>query len=128
MSDKPINFKYLDPTIRYQDAFSPFEKGMFSQAIIDVLAERHRQVNQEGWNAETDDNYQDRELAAAAINYAAPHSDTPVSKKEIPFLAFWPFAKKWWKPSSYRRNLVKAIALLIAELERLDRAEKKPEN
>ena len=34
----------------------------------------------------------------------------------------WPWAPEWWKPSSYRRNLIKAGALIIAEIERLDRA------
>lgn len=28
----------------------------------------------------------------------------------------------WWKPKDYRSNLVKSGALILAELERLDRA------
>ena len=35
---------------------------------------------------------------------------------------FWPFTLAWWKPvQDNRRNLIKAGALILAELERLDR-------
>jgi len=34
----------------------------------------------------------------------------------------WPWAEKWWKPKNERRDLVKAAALILAEIERLDRA------
>lgn len=37
----------------------------------------------------------------------------------------WPWDREWWKPKDRRRNLVRAAALLIAEIERLDRAEDK---
>ncbi len=33
----------------------------------------------------------------------------------------WPFADTFWKPKSPRQDLVRAAALLIAEIERLDR-------
>jgi hypothetical protein len=33
----------------------------------------------------------------------------------------WPWDASWWKPLDRRSNLVKAAALLIAEIERLDR-------
>ncbi|MBQ1766120.1 MAG: hypothetical protein IIZ92_24935, partial [Aquincola sp.] len=36
--------------------------------------------------------------------------------------ADWPWGLKWWKPRGRRTNLVKAAALTIAEIERLDRA------
>jgi len=38
----------------------------------------------------------------------------------------WPWAKSWWKPASLRRSLVKAAALLIAEIERIDRRNGEP--
>lgn len=34
----------------------------------------------------------------------------------------WPWHASWWKPTTTRRNLVKAAALLISEIKRLDRA------
>ena len=33
-----------------------------------------------------------------------------------------PWDGKGWQPTTYRRNLVKAGALIVAEIERLDRA------
>lgn len=80
-----------------------------SAAGRDVLAERQRQVSAEGWTPEHDDKYQSGELVRAAAAYALQSPD------------FWPWPMPWWKPTDYRRNLVKAAALLIAEIERSDR-------
>lgn len=87
-----------------------------TDAACDVLAERNRQVTAEGWTPEHDDQYTKRELAYAAEIYAV----STLSKYEMPLL--WPFPSQWWKPSTPRRNLVKAGALILAEIERLDRA------
>lgn len=88
-------------------------------AARDVLAERQRQISVEGWTPEHDDRHTTGALATAAGCYAMftlayPPGD-PVS--------FWPWSPSWWKPSDEsRRNLVKAGALILAEIERLDRA------
>ena len=89
-----------------------------SNASDDVLAERERQKNVEGWTAEHDDEHEDNQLAIAAASYAA------WGEKDYPPL-IWPWGEKWWKPRDHRRNCVKAAALLIAEIERLDRASQK---
>lgn len=88
-----------------------------TQAWADVLNERVRQLTEEGFTAEHDDkNNSCGQLADAAICYAQCLS------KKTPLI--WPWWNDWWRPSvSRRRNLVKAAALLIAEIERLDRAE-----
>jgi hypothetical protein len=91
-------------------------------AVIDVLAERERQILQEGFSPLRDDGYRHGEMSTAAACYAMMgrfHYPTP-GKPPIQ----WPWSKDWWKPSSYRRNLVKATALLLAEIERLDRMAK----
>ncbi|PKR54432.1 hypothetical protein [Thalassospira marina] len=91
-------------------------------AFRDVLAERNRQVSVEGWAPEHDDAHDQGEIAIAAACYAAPHTgdeDTPRAS----MLRWWPWTSSWWKPSSRRRDLVKAGALILAEIERLDRAE-----
>jgi hypothetical protein len=88
-----------------------------TQAALDVLAERKRQIDGEGTVAEMDDQYTSRELAAAAVCYIEAAS-YPAGMKPTG----WPWAAEWWKPTDYRRNLVKAGALLLAEIERLDRA------
>jgi hypothetical protein len=93
-----------------------------SRAAQDVLDERARQVTGEGWTHEHDDGHRDGELAAAAACYAASaHDDFPWDPPTD-----WPWSGQWWKPSderSPRRDLVKAAALILAEIERLDRAE-----
>lgn len=34
----------------------------------------------------------------------------------------WPWGSSWWKPKDPRRDLVRAGALILAEIERIDRA------
>jgi len=89
-----------------------------TQAAADVLAERQRQIEVEGWTPERDNEQDEGELARAAACYAM--SASGVSYR-IP-VGLWPW-KKWWKPSTPRRDLVKAGALILAEIERLDRIE-----
>lgn len=94
-------------------------------AINDIVAERLRQVSVEGWSPEHDDNHSCGELADAAACYAspAPHGVRPQSV-EPP--AMWPWSREWWKPKDRRSNLVRAAALIVAEIERLDRAALSP--
>lgn len=89
----------------------------FMQAII---AERHRQVDQEGWSLEHDDAHDRGELARAAGAYLI-HAGT--ESRTVP--ALWPWDGAWWKPAGRRRDLVRGGALLIAEGERFDRARNK---
>lgn len=85
------------------------------QAWIDVQAERRRQVEAEGWTPEHDDLYCAAELPRAAAAYILNGAND-----EAP--AIWPFVAKWWKPRDARSNYVRASALILAEIERLDRA------
>lgn len=89
-----------------------------SKAIIKAFEERLRQINEEGFSAEHDDNYADNELAAAASAYAW----CAYSKSEI-HPRWWPWVPYWWKPSADpQRNIIKAMALLAAEYDRIERA------
>jgi hypothetical protein len=85
----------------------------------DVLAERQRQISEEGWTPEHDDAAQAGDLANAAACYAMTD---PVMDPDRPAPVDWPWSAKWWKPTTPRRDLVKAGALILAEIERLDRA------
>ncbi|HBO6231835.1 TPA: hypothetical protein L4734_006724 [Pseudomonas aeruginosa] len=85
------------------------------QAWLDVQAERRRQVEAEGWTPEHDDLYCAAELPRAAAAYILNGAND-----EAP--AIWPFSAKWWKPRDARSNYVRASALILAEIERLDRA------
>lgn len=90
-------------------------------AFRDVLAERRRQIEAEGWTPEHDGLHSTQELAFAAACYATADAGDPPP-------AVWPWHLSWWKPADRRRNLEKAGALILAEIERLDRAAaQKPE-
>ncbi|EPK3136953.1 MULTISPECIES: hypothetical protein [Enterobacter cloacae complex] len=88
----------------------------FNPALLDVIAERQRQRSVEGWTSEHDDAYQNSELADAAACYAIHAHNQGFSTP-----AHWPWAPEWWKQSGARRDLVKAGALILAEIERIDR-------
>lgn len=89
----------------------------FNPAFLDVIAERQRQRAIEGWTSEHDDAYQNSELADAAACYAINAHNQGFSTP-----ANWPWAPEWWKQSGARRDLVKAGALILSEIERIDRA------
>ncbi|HFH4393171.1 TPA: hypothetical protein ACGJWW_006583 [Pseudomonas aeruginosa] len=87
------------------------------QAWLDVQAERRRQIEAEGWTPEHDDKHNGGELADAAACYALwAGGINPGNWRE-----FWPWAPEWLRHSEPRRMLVKAGALILAEIERLDR-------
>ena len=85
-------------------------------ALKDIANERQRQINMEGWTAAHDDAHNNGEMALAAICYAFAGIDSDQSQSR-----YWPWSAKWWKPTTNRRNLVKAGALIVAEIQRLDR-------
>lgn len=87
-----------------------------SKAIEDIAAERARQVSQEGWTPEHDDKHGNGQMAEAAACYILGDDNSLFD-----FPCIWPWHKSWWKPTNRRRNLVKAGALIAAEIERLDR-------
>ena len=94
-------------------------RDALTPAARDVLAERARQVSVEGWTPERDDQYTDCQLAAAAASYAVCGKDPKALK--LMGVTAWPWRGYWWKPETYRRNLEKAGALILAEIERIDR-------
>lgn len=94
------------------------------QALHDVMAERRRQMMVEGWTAKHDDAHGNGAMAVAAACYALA-SEPAIQLDTLNFAALWRWtgwAMEWWKPKDKRRNLVRAAALLLAEIERMDRA------
>lgn len=89
-----------------------------------IAAERKRQIEVEGWDAQHDEDHDMGQLIGAAVTYAA-HALEIVSDHEVPGAdneGWWPWEEKWWKPSPDPiRNLVKAGALIAAEIDRLQR-------
>ncbi|HHH7687494.1 TPA: ead/Ea22-like family protein [Escherichia coli] len=95
------------------------EARAFNPAILDVIAERQRQQSVEGWMPEHDDEHCNGELAMAAVCYI---NETGTVNRNGGKPWGWPWDASWWKPNARRRNLVKAGALILAEIERIDRA------
>lgn len=99
--------------------------AMLSMAARDVIAERQRHVDVEGWTPEHDDEHAPGTLALAGAAYAldagyALDSFVPADA-DHPEPLFWPFCSEWWKPGAPRSGLVKAASLILAEIERIDR-------
>jgi len=124
-------------------AHPPTPDPRLSVAVEAIIEERRRQVEGEGWTPQHDDEHDDYSLGLAAASYAGGvdcgskvvtytddvsggRGETPVwgtRKKRVP--TPWPASwdPRWWKPTGdRRRDLVKAGALIVAEIERLDRA------
>lgn len=99
------------------------ETNVRGAALADVAAERRRQIDIEGWTQGHDDAHSDGELARAASCYAYHGSWSASDRQKMAnrFPQNWPWDRRWWKPKDARRDLVKAAALIIAEIERLDR-------
>lgn len=102
-------------------------------AARDVLAERQRQVTAEGWKPSHDDEHVNGELAGAASCYAfhAAYATWDLEDNETPYDSHpvpktWPWESEWWKPVNQRHDLVRAGALILAEIERIDRANGAP--
>lgn len=85
----------------------------FMQAVI---AERFRQIEVEGWDLDHDNRHRTGELGRAGACYLA-HAGT--SSPTMP--DGWPWEWQWWKPHGRRRDLVRGVALGIAEGEKFDR-------
>jgi len=75
-------------------------------------------VSAEGWTPEHDDDFIEGQIASAASCYASPFWARN-ERSMIP--PNWPWHARWWKPRTRRDNLVRAGALILAEIERLDR-------
>lgn len=105
------------------------EDGMVITEGTELVAkERLRQVNEEGWTPEHDAEHTGGDLIDAAHSYALAamasyYDDTNVTFADIRAgkpAGDWPWDESWWKPSEDPvRNLVKAGALIIAEIDRL---------
>lgn len=101
----------------------------WSPILAEVAAERQRQVAAEGFDGAHDDNHRDGQLARAGACYAllaAAESASFYAQLQDwvrgLVVQVWPWGTHWLKPKDRRRNLIVAMALLTAEVERLDRS------
>jgi len=92
---------------------------------IELIAqERQRQIVREGYDHAHDDAHDQGELAAAAIAYASPFES--IKAKSLingdHICDVWPFELDGFKPKDRISDLVRAGALIAAEIDRLQRA------
>lgn len=115
---------FFDRLHKRDPRFMPLVIGTWREehqtALHDVAAERFRQIHAEGWTPEHDDTHSRGQMGAAAACYLIHASHLG---SELPLI--WPWSMDWWKPTTRRRDLVKAGALILAEIDRLDRAAEK---
>lgn len=98
-----------------------------------IRKERRRQVTEEKWSRSHDDTHRNDEMAAAAACYAAgnmflqvtgpnPRWSDHCANTQPRFRTFHIWPQGWhYKPTSRIRMLVKAGALIAAEIDRLQR-------
>lgn len=109
-----------------------------SSGAMRILAERVRQVREEGFHDVADDSYYNQHLAMAAVCYALPVNT--IVRREAALHDVcpkgWPWSRLAWKPGAVQhvgdsvpsiaipdriRELEKAGALCAAEIDRLER-------
>jgi hypothetical protein len=116
-----------EKAITFLDRYCIVQRTPSAEVAAEFLAERQRQVSAEGWSEKHDDEHGSGELADAAASYATAAANARLGaeymKGNPP--GAWPWSLQWWKPGTARRMLIKAAALIIAEVERLDRAAEK---
>lgn len=105
--------------------------------LAQIDAEREHQIRDNGWTPAHDDTHRHGELALGAAFYAAPveirammavpcgcrtamcpHSTFPLTD----WRPAWPFDNPP-KRKGRRQDLIRAAGMIVAEIERLDRAE-----
>lgn len=85
-----------------------------------IMAERKRQIRQEGWTFNHDAQWTDEQLVWAALSYLL-HKEG--DKNSLP--STWPWGQEFWKPKDRLSNLIRAGALIAAEIDRIKKAEGK---
>lgn len=108
------------------------------RVLQDLARERKRTVVVEGFGRAGDDAQPAGRLAMAAASYLVNWNAFMTVVRDQNVLTsdemaealtnaiappgFWPLDPAWWKPHNDRSDLIRAGALIIAEVERLDRA------
>lgn len=111
-------------------ARAQLETALREQGGVGLIAqERLRQIEKEGWSKDHDAHHDMGELAKAAACYACPNAIREFASQrghvqydsvDRPDTLTWPFEQEELKLGSEIRNLVKAGALIAAEIDRLN--------
>lgn len=120
---EPLGYFYSD---QQPEAAPPAQAVDLGTGVKAIAAERERQVQAEGFTRDSDRQYQRGELAKAATAYvqlAAMDLAAGGTRDHIAWhgpAAVWPWAPEWWKPVDARRDLVRAGALIAAQIDLID--------
>jgi len=95
-----------------------------AEILAEIGQERQRQQEKEGYDTAHDDYHDFGELSGAGAAYALnascqlyPHCAMPLDEKPESFI----WDEKHWKPKTPRKDLLRAAALIVAEIEKIDR-------
>jgi hypothetical protein len=89
--------------------------------IEEILSERKRQIEVEGYTTEHDDRHVTEALMEAALCYEANAMGWDLVRRKDGAPSNWPWEASSWKPKDKRRDLIRAAALCLAENERWNR-------
>lgn len=94
-----------------------------------ITKERQRQIDKLGYTGLHDDEHKNGELVFAALCYAYSAIQNDKVDQFIPDIDImlasdpeypaesWPWAAKWWKPKTPIKDLIRAGALIAAEID-----------
>ena len=107
------------------------QAGPLSYGADLIKAERLRQIHGEGWDVKNDDENDEGEMLLGANSYiqsVLTPNQHPEHKRKFILSMYWPrqWTQNWFKPTTAIRDLVKAGALIAAEIDRLKRLEAQP--
>lgn len=89
-----------------------------------IAEERLRQIEVERWTSDHDAGHDEGQLLAAADCYLAHVQEgSPCYDMDDYVETHWPWSPEAWKPKDPIRDLVRAGALIAAEIDRLQRAQ-----
>lgn len=97
--------------------------GNFERIAEEIRLERHRQIVEEGFSPKHDERHAPSDFAMAAAAYCASAEARLGPSPNIGTICamLWPWDEASFKPKDPRRDLVRAAALVMAAIERLDR-------
>ncbi len=91
------------------------------KVLDDIRMKRQRQIVIHGHPPEHDDQHTDGSVAIGAIAYVQAATMDTLGLTEEDLKVFWPWQEPFRPSADRRENLVNAAALIVAEIERIDR-------
>jgi hypothetical protein len=97
-------------------------QALQSAGLVDTLAERLSQIEEHGFDQIHDLGHHPGQLAAASASYLNAAIDQLNGRNDVEPVdpATWPWEREAWRPGDARANIVKALAIGLAVLDRMD--------